>query len=154
PVRFGKTLRPSSTPWSPWASPLREPLPPAPHGLNTIQRRVFATQVSQQRLVAERSPRDAPAQFGGPVALALPVGRLVKPAPPTPQIPSAELGVEVTQVLPRLLHELSGVQVAQRVRREVADAAEAPVDVLQAPLRVVGRRQAQHFPELRGPRRR
>ena len=44
---------------------------------------------------------------------------------------------------PRLLEELGGVQVAERVRREVADRAAGPVDVLEAAAGVVGRGEAE-----------
>src|SRR5262245_14303314 len=110
--------------------------------LNPVQRRVLRPQVRQQRLVAERPAGHAPAQHAGAVALPVPVNLLVEPPLEAAELAAAEVGVEVAEVAPRLLHELRRVQVAQRVRREVAEAAEAPVDVLQAALPVVRRRQA------------
>src|SRR5437588_398865 len=102
--------------------------------------------------MAERPAGDAADQVARPVALAGAVDLLVEPALEPAELAAAEVVVEVAQVLPRLLHELRRVEVAERVGREVAQAAHAPVDVLQAAFRVAGRRQVEELPELLVPR--
>src|SRR5262249_15648013 len=68
------------------------------------------------------------------------------------EIARAEVGVDIAEVASSLLHELSSVQVAERVGREVAESAEAPVNVLQAATRIVGRRQPERGTESIVPR--
>src|SRR5262245_18454027 len=56
------------------------------------------------------------------------------------------------EVSPRLLHELGGEEISERVSREIADPAEAPVDVLQTTVPVVRRRQVEQLLETLVPR--
>src|SRR5689334_20364950 len=72
----------------------------------------------------------------------------VKPMFEPAESAGAEIGVQIAKVLPGLVHELGGVKVAERVGRKVAEAAHAPMDVLQAALRFVGRGKLEELLEL------
>src|ERR1043166_1542207 len=124
-----------------WRLPLRD----------AVQRRVFLFEVRDQRLMAERLSRDALAQFSGAIMLPRPMHLFVEPTLEPTEATAAEVSIEIAQVLPRLLHELSGVQVAERVRREVTEATHTPVNVLQATLRIIRRRQIEHLAKLLVP---
>src|SRR5688500_580336 len=71
-----------------------------------------------------------------------------EPLEQRPELAARELRIDLAEVFADLLEELGGVHVSQRVRREVADRASAPVDVLQTPAGVVGRREAEVLAHL------
>src|ERR1043165_4040979 len=122
------------------------------HTLNPVQRVILLPQIRQQRLVAERLTGHAPAQFPCAILLSLVVNLLVEPAFQSPKTTATEIAIEIAEILTRLLHELSRVESAECVRREIAEPAHAPVDVLQASLRVIRRRQIEHVAKLLVPR--
>src|ERR1051326_7167077 len=108
---------------------------------NAVQRPIFCAQIRYQRPVIERPTRDPFAQVVRTKALAVLVDLLIQPRFQPRELAAAQLILKVTKILARLLHELRGVQVAERIGREIAQAAEAPVHVLQAALVVRRRRQ-------------
>ena len=59
--------------------------------------------------------------------------------PDNPEASSAEVTIQVAEVLAGLFHELSCVQITQCVGWKIADAAHAPVDVLQTAEGIGGR---------------
>src|SRR5262245_49593719 len=120
--------------------------------LQAEDRFVFLPQVHEKRPVVERLSRDPPTEVRGPVALAVPVDLFAEPVLEPAEITAAEVVVETGQVASGGGHELGGVEVAKRVSREVAQAAKAPVDVLQTAAGVVRRRQAEQFAEPLVPR--
>src|SRR5690606_30263011 len=105
----------------------------------------------QKWLGAQRPTGDPLAQFAGAEAPAVLVDVTGEPIPKRFEIAGAELLVEGADLLLGGLEELSGVEVPQRVGREVAHQAKGPVNVLQAPLRVVGNRNAQVIGEALVP---
>src|SRR5262249_9140296 len=108
-----------------------------------IQWLVLFGEISKERPVVDRVCGGAAAKVSCAGLLALAVDFRVEPGLKPAELAAAKVVVQTGQVLAGLGHELGGVEVAERVRREVAKAAEAPVDVLQATLRVVGRRQSK-----------
>src|SRR5713101_1784424 len=76
---------------------------------------------------------------------------LVEPALEAVKFSMTEVAVQVAQVLTGLFHELRGVEIAERIGGEVADASHAPVDVLKAPMGVGGRRQLKRLLEFLVP---
>src|SRR6266852_2541514 len=104
--------------------------------LDAVKRRILVSQVSQQWTVAERLSGNLTAQLRGPVALPLTVHFLVQPTLQAPELAAAEVGVEIGEILSRLLHELGRVQVAEGVGWEITEPAHTPVDVLKAAERI------------------
>src|SRR3954471_15453583 len=96
------------------------------------------TGVEQLALEIDEPGLDAQVLAGGPpqqlarVELA-PVAVDVDPQPlaQRAELPRREVGLDVGQILPQRAPQLRGHEVADRVRREVADRPGAPVDVLQ-----------------------
>src|SRR5438067_1577679 len=62
------------------------------------------------------------------------VDLVMEPSLEALELASMEITFRVAQVVAGLFHELSGVKIAQRVGREVTEAAHAPVNILQASL--------------------
>ena len=85
-----------------------------------------------------RVPAVALDERGGPVALAVAMDVLAQPGEQPGEIAPGERLVEAAELAAGPAEELGGVDVAQRVGREVAEQPGAPVDVLQAALGVVG----------------
>src|SRR6516164_9303430 len=81
-------------------------------GLNAIQRSILPTQIRHERLVAQWRCRHALAQLAGAVNL------LVQPSLQSTKVSTTKVGVEVTQVAPRRVHELGRVKIAESVCRE------------------------------------
>src|SRR5687767_8515101 len=116
--------------------PLSRDTDPAPtgdtrHTSDPVQLRRLAPQVSQQGLRPERLAGDPLRELRGGVPLAVAVDVLPQPAEQGGELAAGELRVEVAEVFSRLLEELGGVEVAERVGREVAERAAGPVDVLE-----------------------
>src|SRR5205807_1844729 len=105
-------------------------------------------QVRHQRFMAERAPRHAPAQLRGRVPVADAVDFVMEPSLEALELALTEITFWLTQVVAGLFHELSGVEVAQRVGREVTEAAHAPVNVLQAALDIRLRAELERLLEL------
>src|SRR5260370_40168159 len=99
--------------------------------LYPVQRLVFSPKIPKQRSMAQRPAGDAPDQVARAEALAGPMDLFVQPILEPDELAAAEVGIEIAQVLPSLLHELGGVEVAERIRGEIAKPAHAPADVLQ-----------------------
>lgn len=91
------------------------------------------------------------AEFAGAVALTLAVDLRVEPFFEAGEAAEAEVGVEAGEVFAGGGHELGGEEVAERIGRKIAEAAHAPVDVLQAALGVVRRGQIEEGLELFAP---
>src|SRR5580658_3741500 len=70
--------------------------------------------------------------------------------------PGTEICIECVgaKILPRAIHELRRIEIAERIGRKIADASEAPVNVLQATAGVVGRREIEQLLESLAPSRR
>ncbi len=94
----------------------------------------------QKRAGAERPAGDRLHKVGGTVALTLGVDVCLEPLLERNKLSSRELPRQVAQVFPGLLEELGRIQVPERIGGEIADPATAPVDVLEAALRIVRRR--------------
>src|SRR5262245_70625 len=101
--------------------------------------------------MAQRLARHALAQFAGAPLLAGPVDFFVEPTLEPAELSLAKITVEIAELLPGLIHELSGVEVAERVGGKVTDATHTPVDVLQAAALVVRRRKIERLLELLVP---
>src|SRR6266542_3480714 len=90
-------------------------------------------------------------QLFGFVALTMLVDFLAQP----PEQAVIVAGVQFTgkgwQVEAGAAHELGGVQIAERVGREITKRAETPVSVLQTATGVVRHFQAEHFLKLPVP---
>lgn len=77
-------------------------------------------------------------QVGGGIATAVRVDFLTKPPKEGLVVANFYRGGEGGKIPIRGLPKLGGGQVAERVGGEVAEAAEGPVNVLQAPAGIVG----------------
>ena len=77
-------------------------------------------------------------QVGGGIATAVRVDFLTKPPKEGLVVAIFYRGGEGGKIPIRGLPKLGGGQVAERVGGEVAEAAEGPVNVLQAPAGIVG----------------
>src|SRR5262249_53276744 len=84
----------------------------------------------------------------GAIALAVMMNLLVEPCFHAPKLAAPEVGVEIAEIMSGLLHQLRCVEIAERVRRKITEAAEAPVNILQAALAIIRRCQAESFCEL------
>lgn len=79
---------------------------------------------------------------------------LAQPAEQRAVFAARQLSFERRTIRLRPAHKLRGVQIAQRIGREIAHRADAPVDVLQAAVGVLGDLQAEGFLKLLVPIRR
>jgi len=75
-----------------------------------------------QRAVREWLPRNALDQLGGRVALAMAVNLVMQPLAQWLELARRKLLSQAAQFVIGLLEELCGVQVTQRIRREVTDS--------------------------------
>ncbi len=80
--------------------------------------------------MAQRLAGHALAEIFGSIALAGAVDFFVEPGSQAVEFAIAEIGIQITQVVTGLFHELGREEVAQRVRGEIAEQASAPVDIL------------------------
>ena len=86
---------------------------------------------------------DAVDEVGSWVAAALAVDFGLEPVAQGLKLAAGEGGFEVAEFHCSLIEELRGIEVAERVGREVAEEAGAPVDVLQDAAGVGGRLDAE-----------
>jgi hypothetical protein len=84
----------------------------------------------QQGFGGEGFAGDALDQFGSAVAPAVAVDFFAEPIQEGGEFTFCEHRIEIAEVLLGLFDPLGGVEVAEGVGGEVADAAAAPVDVL------------------------
>src|SRR5579883_882938 len=82
-------------------------------------------------------------QSGGGVALAVAIHSFLEPSEQSIEPAPGKIIVETSQIDGCAVKKLSREQVAQSVRREVADQTSSPVAVLQASFVVIGRINAQ-----------
>jgi hypothetical protein len=120
--------------------------------LYAVQITRLGPQVPQQRLRRKILARHTLDEFSCGIAPAVAVDIVAEPGEEGGELALRELCVEVAGVLSRLLEELGGVEVAERVGGEVADRAVGPVDVLEAAAGVVGRGEAEVLAHLFVPR--
>src|SRR6185503_897294 len=97
---------------------------------------------------------DQLAQVAGSVAPPVGVNVRVEPVLERAELAAGDLLVEVADLAADRLPELRRVEIAERVRREIPDQAEAPVDVLQTAAPVVWHVDAEEFLEPLVPDRR
>src|SRR5947209_7787727 len=121
-------------------------------GSQSVQGRVLVAKVLYQRAMAQGPAGTAAAQLGGAPALAGTMDLLVEPALEAGELAAAQVVLQVEEVKASGQHQLGGVEVAERIRRKIAEPAEAPVDVLQASLRVGLDLQPEELPNLLVPR--
>src|SRR3954451_5228835 len=91
----------------------------------------LALEVDEPRLDAELLAGGPPQQLARVELAPMAVDVQPQPLAQRPEVPGGEIGLDVGQVVAKRAAELRGHQVADRVRREVADRPRAPVDVLQ-----------------------
>src|SRR5262245_6720518 len=101
--------------------------------------------------MGERRSGDKLHQLGCGIALAAVMDHLVEPALERIEFAAGEHRSEAAQVAVGLFEELRSVEVAERIRREVANQGGRPVNVLQAALSVGRRLDAQILPVLLAP---
>src|SRR5262249_37370464 len=104
---------------------------------------MFLPESIKQRSRVESRAGDALHQPGSPIALPVPMHLLAQPAQESAEVSLLELFLQVYQLPRRGSEELLGEEIAECVRREIADEAVAPVTVLQTALRVAWRRDAE-----------
>lgn len=111
--------------------------------LDLMQFTVLLPQRLQEGAMVGRRTGYVLDQAGSRVTAAVAMDLFPQPIQQAAEVSFGEGPVQIAQVLDRLGEQLSGVQVAQGVGREVSDQSGAPVAVLQASLRVVGRVDAE-----------
>ena len=97
-----------------------------------------------------RLPRDASAQLARAMTLAGAMDLLVEPTLQAAKVPPTEIAVEIAEVLSCLLHELGGVEVAERVGRKIADTAARFLHELSQRPEGVNDRRSPASERLRG----
>src|SRR5512137_2002482 len=104
-----------------------------------VQRSELLREMPQEVAWIQRLTRDRGHQLRRTVPLALPVNRPVEPRLEGQELSAPQLLRQIAQLGLGFGEELCRIEVPQCVRREVSEASPAPVDVLQASARVVGR---------------
>jgi hypothetical protein len=99
--------------------------------------------VVEQRLSRKRLARDALNQIARGVPPAMPVNLLPQPVQQRSKFSGGEHRIKIANILSRLLEELGGVEIAERIGGKVADRRDRPVNVLKTALRIIRRRQTQ-----------
>src|SRR5262245_27897756 len=112
---------------------------------NSIQRLELRLQILHKWPGRQRLAGDELNQLACTIPLAVAVDVVTQPFTQRLQFAAAAQVVQIGHGLFRRIEELGRVQIAERIRREVPEPPHAPVDVLQAALRVVGRRDAQEL---------
>src|SRR4051794_31997268 len=106
---------------------------------DSVDRRKLLAQIAHvRRRVDLRRADDTLERLARRVLAAVAVQVLAEPVAQGCELALLEAVVDVRQLREHALPDLRRDQVAERVRREVADRAARPVDVLQNSLRVVG----------------
>src|ERR1700675_4612714 len=96
-----------------------------------------------QWTVRERLSGNSLNQSAGRKLAAVPVDIDVEPLPQRREVAPGEERIEVSERLAGRLEKLSRVHISQRVGRKIAEQSRAPVHVLQTPLGIIRRRDAQ-----------
>lgn len=108
-----------------------------------IQRPILRIHIFNERLMRQFAAGDHLHQLGRAIAAAVAVDVVPQPFAEGLELAAGELPVQIGQVGSHLLHELGGVEIAELIGREIAERTLAPVNVLQAAFRIVGRRDAE-----------
>src|SRR5262245_29335293 len=97
----------------------------------------LGAEITQERNSVKGSPGDALAQITRTQSLTVAMGFFAQPLCQPAEFAALDIIPQAGQVARRCIHELGGVQIAERVGREITDAAKAPVNVLQATVRII-----------------
>ena len=79
------------------------------------------------------------------ILMAMTVDIGTQPGKQLTEITLADLVIEIPNILVDLLPQLRGDQISQGVGGEIPDRAAGPMDILQHPFCIIGRRNAQIF---------